>query len=305
MATDTAITFSGVRTVGIPVADQDRALRFYQGTLGFEKRLDGDFAPGQRWLEVAPRRRRDVDRAGERPGRDARHRHADPARDCRRDRGARRARGERRRCGRRRSSPIRCRCSPSAILTGTGSSWSRPAESAPIRTRGEAAADAAASSRSDPGSCRTRHGGRRCRGAGHVHVGAPRNAERGQQPAVDAVVAGDLPGQDQADREGEHDRVRRRGAGEQERHVHQRAEEGGESGQDAEEQAQPTAISPTVISQANQPWALLSIRNWMKPRYHSKVIGGRAPRSGTLTAFCQKPSRAAPPSVQPVPVSLC
>jgi catechol 2,3-dioxygenase-like lactoylglutathione lyase family enzyme len=55
MSTDTAIRFSGVRTVGIPVADQDRALDFYERTLGFEKRLDGEFAPGQRWVEVAPK----------------------------------------------------------------------------------------------------------------------------------------------------------------------------------------------------------------------------------------------------------
>lgn len=55
MSTDTAVSFTGVRTVGIPVADQDRALEFYQRTLGFEKRLDGEFGPGQRWIEVAPR----------------------------------------------------------------------------------------------------------------------------------------------------------------------------------------------------------------------------------------------------------
>jgi catechol 2,3-dioxygenase-like lactoylglutathione lyase family enzyme len=40
--------------VGIPVSDQDAALAFYTDKLGFEKRLDGEFAPGQRWLEVAP-----------------------------------------------------------------------------------------------------------------------------------------------------------------------------------------------------------------------------------------------------------
>jgi catechol 2,3-dioxygenase-like lactoylglutathione lyase family enzyme len=43
-----------VGTVIVPVADQDKALEFYVGTLGFEIRLDGEFAPGQRWLEVAP-----------------------------------------------------------------------------------------------------------------------------------------------------------------------------------------------------------------------------------------------------------
>jgi catechol 2,3-dioxygenase-like lactoylglutathione lyase family enzyme len=43
-----------VGTVGIPVTDQERALEFYRDTLGFEVRRDGEFAPGMRWLEVAP-----------------------------------------------------------------------------------------------------------------------------------------------------------------------------------------------------------------------------------------------------------
>ena len=43
-----------VRTVGIPVSDQDRAIDFYVGTLGFEKRLDIDMGGGRRWIEVAP-----------------------------------------------------------------------------------------------------------------------------------------------------------------------------------------------------------------------------------------------------------
>jgi len=47
-----AITRIG--TVIVPVADQDRALEFYVGTLGFEVRLDGSFGDGERWLEVAP-----------------------------------------------------------------------------------------------------------------------------------------------------------------------------------------------------------------------------------------------------------
>ena len=34
------IQITGVRTVGVPVTDQDRALDFYTGTLGFTKRLD-------------------------------------------------------------------------------------------------------------------------------------------------------------------------------------------------------------------------------------------------------------------------
>jgi len=43
-----------VRTVGVPVSDQDRAIDFYVGTLGFEKRLDVDTGGGRRWIEVAP-----------------------------------------------------------------------------------------------------------------------------------------------------------------------------------------------------------------------------------------------------------
>jgi catechol 2,3-dioxygenase-like lactoylglutathione lyase family enzyme len=52
--TDRTTHITGVRTVGVPVADQARALEFYAGTLGFETRLDAPFGPGQRWLEVAP-----------------------------------------------------------------------------------------------------------------------------------------------------------------------------------------------------------------------------------------------------------
>ena len=42
-----------VRTVAIPVADQERALAFYVEKLGFEKRMDAEFGEGQRWIEVA------------------------------------------------------------------------------------------------------------------------------------------------------------------------------------------------------------------------------------------------------------
>jgi catechol 2,3-dioxygenase-like lactoylglutathione lyase family enzyme len=47
-----AITRIG--TVIVPVTDQDEALEFYVGRLGFEKRIDGEDAPGERWVEVAP-----------------------------------------------------------------------------------------------------------------------------------------------------------------------------------------------------------------------------------------------------------
>ena len=45
---------TGVRTVGVPVTDQDQALNFYVGTLGLEKRIDMPMGGGRRWIEVAP-----------------------------------------------------------------------------------------------------------------------------------------------------------------------------------------------------------------------------------------------------------
>jgi predicted enzyme related to lactoylglutathione lyase len=52
--TDTALPtrISDVRTIGVPVSDQERALQFYGGVLGFETRMDSPF-PGGRWIEVA------------------------------------------------------------------------------------------------------------------------------------------------------------------------------------------------------------------------------------------------------------
>jgi catechol 2,3-dioxygenase-like lactoylglutathione lyase family enzyme len=50
--TKTPITRIG--TVLVPVSDQDRALRFFTETLGFETRIDGEFGEGERWIEVAP-----------------------------------------------------------------------------------------------------------------------------------------------------------------------------------------------------------------------------------------------------------
>lgn len=41
-------------TVVVPVSDQDRALEFYTGKLGMEKRSDTPFGNGDRWVEVAP-----------------------------------------------------------------------------------------------------------------------------------------------------------------------------------------------------------------------------------------------------------
>jgi lactoylglutathione lyase len=52
--TETAARISQVWTVGIPVKDQDQALEFYTGKLGFETRMDASYGEGQRWVEVGP-----------------------------------------------------------------------------------------------------------------------------------------------------------------------------------------------------------------------------------------------------------
>lgn len=54
MTDDTKIRITQLRTVGVPVTDQARALDFYAGTLGLEKRLDVPIGEGKRWIEVAP-----------------------------------------------------------------------------------------------------------------------------------------------------------------------------------------------------------------------------------------------------------
>ncbi|MFI6678912.1 VOC family protein [Kribbella sp. NPDC050470] len=47
--------FTGIRTIGVPVGDQDRALAFYTGTLGFELLMDAPLPEiGGRWIVVAP-----------------------------------------------------------------------------------------------------------------------------------------------------------------------------------------------------------------------------------------------------------
>jgi lactoylglutathione lyase len=47
-------TIAGVHTIGVHVGDQNDAVEFYVGTLGFEKRLDAPISPTMRWIEVAP-----------------------------------------------------------------------------------------------------------------------------------------------------------------------------------------------------------------------------------------------------------
>jgi len=46
---------TGVRTVAVPVTDQDRAVAFYVEVLGLELRMDAPLDElGGRWIEVAP-----------------------------------------------------------------------------------------------------------------------------------------------------------------------------------------------------------------------------------------------------------
>ena len=53
-STQTATGISQVGTVIVPVSDQDRAIDFYTGKLGFEKRADIPMGEQMRWVEVAP-----------------------------------------------------------------------------------------------------------------------------------------------------------------------------------------------------------------------------------------------------------
>jgi lactoylglutathione lyase len=47
------IQIDEVRTIGVPVTDQDKAISFYVDTLGFDKRLDVPIGQGKRWIVVA------------------------------------------------------------------------------------------------------------------------------------------------------------------------------------------------------------------------------------------------------------
>ncbi|PSL06840.1 catechol 2,3-dioxygenase-like lactoylglutathione lyase family enzyme [Haloactinopolyspora alba] len=47
------MTITRVRTLNVPVSDQDKAKTFYVDTLGFDVLADNDMGP-TRWLEVAP-----------------------------------------------------------------------------------------------------------------------------------------------------------------------------------------------------------------------------------------------------------
>src|ERR1700761_1022245 len=46
-------TITDIGTVGIPVSDQDKAVEFFTGPLGFEKRLDVRMGESFRWVTGA------------------------------------------------------------------------------------------------------------------------------------------------------------------------------------------------------------------------------------------------------------
>lgn len=50
------IGITGVRAVSVPVDDQNAALTFFVGVLGFEVLRDGPLPGGARWIELAPGR---------------------------------------------------------------------------------------------------------------------------------------------------------------------------------------------------------------------------------------------------------
>jgi catechol 2,3-dioxygenase-like lactoylglutathione lyase family enzyme len=55
MGMTTNATFNGLRTVAVPVTNQDQAKALFEG-LGFEPRFDAELQPGFRWIELAPPR---------------------------------------------------------------------------------------------------------------------------------------------------------------------------------------------------------------------------------------------------------
>lgn len=52
--TPNSLRATRVRTIGVPVRDQDRALTFYTSVLGLDTSLDVPTGGGGRWIEVTP-----------------------------------------------------------------------------------------------------------------------------------------------------------------------------------------------------------------------------------------------------------
>jgi|ERR1700691_5180013 catechol 2,3-dioxygenase-like lactoylglutathione lyase family enzyme len=49
------MSITRVQIVSVPVSDQDRALEFYVGVLGFELLQDAPMGPTMRWVQIAPK----------------------------------------------------------------------------------------------------------------------------------------------------------------------------------------------------------------------------------------------------------
>ncbi len=47
-------TIKHISVISIPVSDPERAKVFYADTLGFAVLADSEFAPGRRWVQLAP-----------------------------------------------------------------------------------------------------------------------------------------------------------------------------------------------------------------------------------------------------------
>jgi catechol 2,3-dioxygenase-like lactoylglutathione lyase family enzyme len=49
------VPITRVQILSVPVSDQDRALEFYVGLLGFELLRDDPMGPEMRWVQIAPK----------------------------------------------------------------------------------------------------------------------------------------------------------------------------------------------------------------------------------------------------------
>jgi catechol 2,3-dioxygenase-like lactoylglutathione lyase family enzyme len=49
------VAITRVQIISVPVSDQDRALEFYVGVLGFELLYDTPMGPDMRWVQIVPK----------------------------------------------------------------------------------------------------------------------------------------------------------------------------------------------------------------------------------------------------------
>src|SRR5690606_34879219 len=111
--------------------------------------------------------------------------------------------------------------------------------------------------------------------AGDGPAGLPGRADLGQEPAVQTVPAGHFPRRHNQDGHREQDRVAAGGAGQHERHVHEGAEEGGDAGEGAENQAE-TDQHLTDDDQLGEPGVVAALQQEVQERPVPVVVDGRA-----------------------------